>query len=167
MFSLWHASLRINPMPSRTIEQSHRPRVSDRTMCCHSSSGQSCGLLRFRKTMGAITTAKWNYRKEELILRFTHGDKADSFVRVLEPDDGKPSSPVLRGLSGRKAARLPGNLGTGPHTAGNASRGSPSQCYFFGFSFGKTWSSFLAGGPLNETTSSIAKRSTKTHESKG
>jgi uncharacterized protein (DUF1330 family) len=29
---------------------------------------------------------------------------------VLEPDDGKLSSPVLRGLSGRKAARLPGKL---------------------------------------------------------
>jgi ferredoxin-NADP reductase len=28
---------------------------------------------------------------------------------VLEPDDGKLSSPVLRGLSGRKAARLPGS----------------------------------------------------------
>jgi hypothetical protein len=27
---------------------------------------------------------------------------------VLEPDEGKLSSPVLRGLSGRKAARLPG-----------------------------------------------------------
>ena len=52
-----HASLRIHPMPSRTIEQSHRPRVSDRTMCCHSSGGQRLGLLRFRKTMGAVTTA--------------------------------------------------------------------------------------------------------------
>jgi hypothetical protein len=40
-----HASLRPHPMPSRTIEQSHRPRVSDRTMHCHSSSGQSSGLL--------------------------------------------------------------------------------------------------------------------------
>jgi len=29
---------------------------------------------------------------------------------VLEPDDGKLSSPVLRGLSGRKAARLPGKV---------------------------------------------------------
>src|SRR5215472_5351552 len=28
--------------------------------------------------------------------------------RVLEPDEGKLSSPVLRGLSGRKAAQLPG-----------------------------------------------------------
>jgi hypothetical protein len=28
---------------------------------------------------------------------------------VLEPDEGKLSSPVLRGLSGRKAARLPGD----------------------------------------------------------
>ena len=27
---------------------------------------------------------------------------------MLEPDEGKLSSPVLRGLSGRKAARLPG-----------------------------------------------------------
>jgi hypothetical protein len=31
---------------------------------------------------------------------------------VLEPDEGKLSSPVLRGLSGRKAARLPGDA---PH----------------------------------------------------
>jgi hypothetical protein len=29
---------------------------------------------------------------------------------VLEPDEGKLSSPVLRGLSGRKAARLPGGM---------------------------------------------------------
>src|ERR1700745_3771237 len=29
--------------------------------------------------------------------------------RVLEPDEGKLSSPVLRGLSGRKAAQLPGD----------------------------------------------------------
>src|SRR5215469_1919162 len=44
-------------MPSRTIEESHRPRVSDRTMHCHSSSGQSSGLL-FQKTIGAVTAAK-------------------------------------------------------------------------------------------------------------
>jgi hypothetical protein len=30
---------------------------------------------------------------------------------VLEPDEGKLSSPVLRGLGGRKAARLPGDAG--------------------------------------------------------
>jgi hypothetical protein len=29
--------------------------------------------------------------------------------RVLEPDEGKLSSPVLRGLSGRKAVQLPGD----------------------------------------------------------
>ena len=43
--ALRHASLRTHPMPSRTIEESHRPRVSDRTMHCHSRSGQSSGLL--------------------------------------------------------------------------------------------------------------------------
>ena len=32
---------------------------------------------------------------------------------MLEPDEGKLSSPVLRGLSGRKAARLPGDA---PHS---------------------------------------------------
>jgi len=48
-------------MPSRTIKEGHRPRVSDRTMHCHSWSGQSSGLL-FQKTMGAVTTAKWNHR---------------------------------------------------------------------------------------------------------
>ena len=31
---------------------------------------------------------------------------------MLEPDEGKLSSPVLRGLSGRKAARLPGDART-------------------------------------------------------
>jgi hypothetical protein len=59
-----------NPMPSRTIEQSHRPRVSDRTMHCHFSSGQSSGLLCFKKTMGAVTTGKWNNREEQLVPRF-------------------------------------------------------------------------------------------------
>jgi hypothetical protein len=60
-------------MPSRTIEESHRPRVSDRTMHCHSWSGQSSGLL-FQKTIGAVTAAKWDHREEALILRFARGD---------------------------------------------------------------------------------------------
>jgi len=66
-------------MPSRTIEESHRPRVSDRTMHCHSSSGQLSGLL-FQKTTGAATTAKWNHREEELILRFTRGNEPNPFA---------------------------------------------------------------------------------------
>src|SRR6516162_2636546 len=66
-------SLRCHPIPPRTIEESHRPRVSDRTICCHSSGGQRLGLLYFRKTMGAVTTAKWNHRKK-LLLR-TSGDE--------------------------------------------------------------------------------------------
>src|SRR5260370_16649981 len=67
-------SLRIHPMPSRTIQESHRPRVSNRTMRCHSSSGQPSGLL-FQKTTGAVTTAKWNHREEEAYLRFARGDE--------------------------------------------------------------------------------------------
>jgi hypothetical protein len=43
-------------------------------MHCHSSSGQSSSLL-FQKTMGAVTTVKWNHKKEGLILRFAHGDE--------------------------------------------------------------------------------------------
>ena len=42
---LKHASLRTHPMPLRTTEESHRPRASDRTMRCHSLSGQPSGLL--------------------------------------------------------------------------------------------------------------------------
>ena len=42
---LTRASLRTHPMPPRTIQESHRPRVSDRTMRCHSFSGQPSGLL--------------------------------------------------------------------------------------------------------------------------
>ncbi len=76
---LKHASLRTYPMPSRTIEESHRPRVSDRTMHCHSSSGQPSSLL-FQKTMGAVTTAKWNHRKEELILRLACRDEPKPFT---------------------------------------------------------------------------------------
>jgi hypothetical protein len=34
---------------------------------------------------------------------------------VLEPDEGKPSSPVLRGLGASNGARLLDNLGTGTH----------------------------------------------------
>src|SRR6516225_4868159 len=45
---------------------------SDRTMHCHSTSGQSSGLL-FQTTTGAVTTAKWNHRKK-LFLR-TSGDE--------------------------------------------------------------------------------------------
>src|SRR5262249_54600576 len=75
-----HASLRIYPMLFRTIEQSHRPRVSDRTMCCYLSSGQRLGLLCFRITMGAVTTAKWNHKEEQLLLRFTFGDEAIFFI---------------------------------------------------------------------------------------
>jgi hypothetical protein len=50
-----------------------RPRVSDRTMHCHTWSGQSSGLS-FQKTIGAVTTVKWNHREEELIFRFARGD---------------------------------------------------------------------------------------------
>jgi hypothetical protein len=72
---LKHASLRSHPMPSRTIEESHRPRVSDRTMHCRFSSGQSSGWL-FQTTMGAATTAKWNHHKEEeRLLRLARGDE--------------------------------------------------------------------------------------------
>jgi len=42
-------------------------------MHCHSWSGQSLGLL-FQKTIGAVTTAKWNHRKEEPRLRFARKD---------------------------------------------------------------------------------------------
>ena len=66
-------------MPSRTIKESHRPRVSDRTMHCHSSSGQSSGLL-FQKTIGAATTGKWNHTGEPLLLCFARGDKAKPFA---------------------------------------------------------------------------------------
>jgi len=34
---------------------------------------------------------------------------------VLEPDEGKPSSPVLRGLGASNGARLLDNMGTGTH----------------------------------------------------
>jgi hypothetical protein len=47
-----HASLRTHPMPSRTIQESHRPRVSDRTMRCHSLiEWITVRLVRFRKRM--------------------------------------------------------------------------------------------------------------------
>src|SRR5215471_2151430 len=52
-------------MPSRTIEQSHRPRVSNRTMCCHSSSEQLSGLLCFKKTIGAVTTRNGSAKKKD------------------------------------------------------------------------------------------------------
>jgi hypothetical protein len=44
-------------MPSRTIKESHRPRVSDRTMHCHSLSEQSSGLL-FHENDGAVTNSE-------------------------------------------------------------------------------------------------------------
>jgi hypothetical protein len=50
-----------------------RPRVSDRTMHCQPLSGQSSGLS-FQKTIGAVTTVKWNHREEELVFRFARGD---------------------------------------------------------------------------------------------
>jgi hypothetical protein len=66
-------------MPSRTIKESHRRRVSDRTMHCHSWSGQSSGLL-FQKTMAPSQTAKWNHRGEPLMLCFAGEDKAKQFA---------------------------------------------------------------------------------------
>ena len=35
----------------------------------------------------------------------------------LEPDEGKPSRPVLRGLEGGNTLRLPGDLRLSPHPA--------------------------------------------------
>jgi len=66
-------------MTYRTIKESHRPRVSDRTMHCHSSSGQSSGVL-FQKTMAPSQTAKWNHTGEQSHLRLAHGDKAKPFA---------------------------------------------------------------------------------------
>jgi len=37
-------------------------------------------LLCFRKTMGAVTTTKWNHEEEQLLLRFKPGDKAKPFA---------------------------------------------------------------------------------------
>ena len=91
-----------NPMPSRIIEESHRPRVSDRTMHCHSSSGQSSGLL-FQKTTGAVTTAKWNHRKK-LFLR-TSGDepRPQGYFQGCSNDSEQQSWTITRFL--RKFAR--------------------------------------------------------------
>jgi hypothetical protein len=58
-----HASLRFHPMPSRTIQESHRPRVSDRTMRCHLK--WITVRLDVSETNGAVTTVKWNHRGEE------------------------------------------------------------------------------------------------------
>ncbi len=71
-----HASLRSHPMPPWTIEESHRPRFSNRTMHCHSSSGQSSGLL-FQKMIGVVTIVKWNQGKRNARLRFVRGDKPE------------------------------------------------------------------------------------------
>ena len=38
------------------------------------------GLLCFRKTMGAVTTAKWNHKEEQLLFRFKPGAKAKPFA---------------------------------------------------------------------------------------
>ena len=74
-------------MPPRTIEESHRPRVSNRTMHCHSSSGQASGLL-FQKTIGAVTTVKWNHRKEELLSASYAKTNQDSGLRKTTLDPG-------------------------------------------------------------------------------
>jgi hypothetical protein len=43
-------------------------------MRCHSYSGQPSGLL-FQKTIGAVTTAKWNHTGEGAYLCFARGDE--------------------------------------------------------------------------------------------
>ena len=48
--------------------------VRQRTELRHPPGGQPSSLL-FQKTMGAVTTAKWNHRNEELILRFAREDE--------------------------------------------------------------------------------------------
>ena len=62
-----HGSLRYDPMPPRTTEESYRPRVSDRTMVGNSAIVM---LVSFKKRMGAVTTGKWNHREEEESQRF-------------------------------------------------------------------------------------------------
>jgi hypothetical protein len=47
MRALKHASLPGHLMPPRTIQESHRPRASNRTMCCHSSS--NCQAWSFQQ----------------------------------------------------------------------------------------------------------------------
>ena len=45
-------------MPLRTIQESHRPQVSDRTMRCHSSSGQLSGLY--------VSENEWRCHKRKM-----------------------------------------------------------------------------------------------------
>ena len=53
---------------SRTIEESHRPQVSDRTMRCHSFSGQQSGLLS-QKTIGAVTRTEMESQRRAVLVR--------------------------------------------------------------------------------------------------
>jgi len=51
-------------MPLRTIQESHRPRVSDRTMRCHSLSGSPSGLY-VSETNGVVTKGYGTTGKRE------------------------------------------------------------------------------------------------------
>ena len=78
-----HASLRFDPMPSRTIEESHRPRVSNRTMHCHSIEWTIIGLVCFGKTIGAVTNSEMEPQRRRIdsLLR-TQGH-----TRTLGPEE--------------------------------------------------------------------------------
>ena len=49
------------------------------------------------------------------VFSFRNRVSPNEAFEVLEPDDGKPSCPVLRGPGDRKVAWLLDNLGTGNH----------------------------------------------------
>jgi len=57
-------------MPPRIIPESHRPRVSDRTMRCHSPSGQPPSLLVSRFRLASSQTGKCNHRGKRSVLSF-------------------------------------------------------------------------------------------------
>jgi len=72
-----------------------------------------------RKSRSKCLLAQDGFEEHALKCSYAAGNSIPNFsvllffmwvLGVLEPDDGKLSSPVLRGLSGRKAARLPGKV---------------------------------------------------------
>jgi hypothetical protein len=77
---LKHESLRFHPMPPWITKESHRPRVSDRTMSYRLSGRITVALVCFQETNGAVTNNEMEPQAGRQISPFRTAKRSNDFL---------------------------------------------------------------------------------------
>jgi hypothetical protein len=75
-----HESLRFHPRPPWITKESHRPRVSDRTMSYRSSGRITVALVCFQETNGAVTNNEMEPQAGRQISPFRTAKRSNDFL---------------------------------------------------------------------------------------